>query len=217
MTPKSLKSSNVNEDENNSLKWTRDSLERFTRNTTDISDDISHILEWLETESEKCQQSIRHELPPSSTSLSSEDYQPQSEIWYKSHRLTPTSLSYWVMLTRQGDFTGGMGFSGGQQLPMLKEVKDWDQWFRALKGMAKMDGIYGLLDGKLNRPKEGQFQDVLEFEAEDAAYQAALDRLEGMISMSLGMGAAAHVVTAEGLIKIISKLQSAYWKKSFTR
>ena len=55
MTSKSSKSSNVNEDENNSLKQARDSLERFTRNTTDIPDDISHIFEWLETESEKWQ------------------------------------------------------------------------------------------------------------------------------------------------------------------
>ena len=114
------------------------------------------------------------------------------------------------MLTRQGDFTGGMGFSGGQQLPMLKEVKDWDQWFRALKGMAKMDKIYELLDRKLNRLKEEQFQDVLEFEAEDAVYQTDLNRLEEMISISLEIGAAAHIVTAEELIKMISKLQSAY-------
>ena len=53
MTSKSPKSSNVNEDENNSLKQTRDSLERFTRNTTDIPDNVSHILEQLETKSEK--------------------------------------------------------------------------------------------------------------------------------------------------------------------
>ena len=110
-----------------------------------------------------------------------------------------------------------MSFSGGQWLPMLKEVKDWDQWFRALKGMVKMNEIYRLLDRKLNRLKEGQFQNVLEFEAEDAVYQAGLDRLEEMISMSLGMRAAAHVVTTEEFIKIISKLQSAYQKKLFTR
>ena len=155
------------------------------------------------------------------TPKSPEDRQLQPETRYKPHRPTktptPTSLPYRAMLTRQGGFAGGMGFSGGQRLPMLKEAKDWDQWFRALKGMAKMDGIYGLLDGKLNRPKEGQFQDVLEFEAEDAAYQAGLDRLEGMISMSLGTGAAAHVANAEGPIEMISKLQSAYQKKSFTR
>ena len=100
---------------------------------------------------------------------------------------------------------------------MLKEAKDWDQWYTALKRMAKMDGIYGLLDGKLGRPQEGQFQDALEYEAEDAAYQAALDRLEGTILISLGTGAAAHVANAEGPIEMISKLQSAYRKKSFTR
>ena len=121
------------------------------------------------------------------------------------------------MLIRQEDFTEGMSFSEGQQLSMLKEAKNWDQWFRALKEMVKMDEIYRLLDGKLNRLKEGQFQNVLKFEAEDAVYQTALDRLEEMISMSLGTGAAAHVVIIEELIEMISKLQSAYWKKLFTR
>ena len=53
MTLKSSKSSNINEDKNNGLKWARDSLKRFIKNTTDISDDISHILKWLETKSEK--------------------------------------------------------------------------------------------------------------------------------------------------------------------
>ena len=76
--------------------------------------------------------------------------------------------------------------------------------------MVKMDEIYELLDEKLNRLKEGQFQNVLEFEAEDAAYQTDLNRLEEMISMSLEMRAAAHIVTAEELIKMISKLQSVY-------
>ena len=126
MTPKSPKSSNVNEDENNGPKWTRDSLGRFTRNTTDIPNNISHILEWLETECEKHQQSIRYELPlpHTSPSLSSEDHQSQSEIWYKPHRPTPTTLSFRAMLFRQGDFTEGMSFSGEQQLPMLKEAKN---------------------------------------------------------------------------------------------
>ena len=124
MTPKSPKSSNVNEDENNGPKRTRDSLGRFTRNTTDIPDDVSHILEQLETESEKRRQSIRHELPPPPTSPSPEDHQPQPEIQYKPHRPTPTTLPFRAMLFRQGDFAGGMGFSGGQQLSMLKEAKD---------------------------------------------------------------------------------------------
>ena len=72
--------------------------------------------------------------------------------------------------------------------------------------MVKMNKIYRLLDKKLNRLKEEQFQHVLEFEAEDAAYQTGLNRLEEIISMSLETEAAAHVVTAEGLIKMISKL-----------
>ena len=80
-----------------------------------------------------------------------------------------------------------------------------------------MKKIYEILDRKLNRLKKEQFQNILEFEAEDAVYQTILDRLEEMILMSLETGAAAHVVTAEELIKMISKLQSVYQKKSFTR
>ena len=53
MTSKSPISSNVNEDKNNGPKQTRKSLGRFTRNTTDIPDDLSHILRQLETESKK--------------------------------------------------------------------------------------------------------------------------------------------------------------------
>ena len=70
--------------------------------------------------------------------------------------------------------------------------------------------IYELLDRKLNRLKKRQFQNILKFKAEDAVYQTDLNRLEEMILMSLKMRAAAHVVTAEELIKIISKLQSVY-------
>ena len=72
--------------------------------------------------------------------------------------------------------------------------------------MVKMDKIYKLLDRKLNRLKEGQFQNILKFEAEDAAYQTDLNRLEEMILISLETGAAAHIVTAEESIKMISKL-----------
>ena len=73
-----------------------------------------------------------------------------------------------------------------------------------------MNEIGELLDRKLNRLKEEQFQNILEFKAEDAAYQTDLNRLEEMILMSLETGAAAHVVTAEELIKMFSKLQSVY-------
>ena len=76
--------------------------------------------------------------------------------------------------------------------------------------MVKMDRIYRLLDRKLSRLKKEQFQNILEFEAEDAVYQAGLNRLKEMILMSLEIGAAAHIVNAEGLIKMISKLQSVY-------
>ena len=103
-----------------------------------------------------------------------------------------------------------MSFLEEQWLSMLKEVKNWDQWFKALKEMVKMNEIYRLLDRKLNRLKKRQFQNILEFEAEDAVYQTDLNRLEEMILMSLEMRATAHVVITEELIKMISKFQSVY-------
>ena len=51
--------------------------------------------------------------------------------------------------------------------------------------MVKINEIYRLLDRKLNRLKEEQFQDLLKFKVEDAVYQTDLNRLEKMISMSL--------------------------------
>ena len=92
----------------------------------------------------------------------------------------------------------------------IKRSKELRPVIQSSKKILKKNKIYELLDRKLSRFKKKQFQNVLKFNAEDAVYQTNLDRLKKIISTSLRVRAATHVVNTEELIKIISKFQSAY-------
>ena len=226
VTPKTprLSSNSNNSNDSDSEKdkskprRTRDSLGKITNDYTDIPDELNDLMERLETESVRRRQSIRgkYQTPaPPSPTLPPE--QPQSETQYMRHKPSPTPIPHRAMMARQPAFVGGMGYPSGQQLPILKEVKDWERWHRALKGIAKMENMYGLLNGRWTKPQEGEYQDIPAFEEAEDLYQAALNRLDGLISVSLGTGAAAHVAHAEGPIEMIDKLQSVYREKSFTK
>ena len=52
------------------------------------------------------------------------------------------------------------------KLPKIKQAKDWDQWQTSLKGMAKMNGIYGILDETIREPKAIHHQDTYEYDCD---------------------------------------------------
>ena len=69
--------------------------------------------------------------------------------------------------------------------------------------------MYDLLNKRWIKSQEEEYQNISVFEEAEDLYQAALNRLNDLISVSLKTEAAAHVAHAES-IKMINKIQSVY-------